>query len=85
MKSWIVLNIANGIWAGFHLKCALDEMEINASIALLWAHTYLLDAPTEGPEDPRILLYSIITGDSTNKYFRAAFYLCESPLQETWE
>lgn len=50
-----------------------------------YSGTYLLNAPSEGSEDPRVLLHRIVTGDSTKKYLRAALNLCESALQETQE
>lgn len=82
MKSWIILNIACGIKAGFNLKCAVDETE-KKCLHRISLGTYLLDTPTEGSEDPRVLLHSIIIRDSANEYFRAALNLCESPLKET--
>lgn len=82
MKTLIFLNTASRIRAGLHKKHALDATEINTpQYAPLGTH--LLDAPTEGSEDPRVLLHIIIIRDATNKYFRAASNLCKSPLKET--
>jgi len=51
VKSWIILNIASGTRAGFHLKCALREMEINVSNVFLWAHTFWM-LPLKGLRIP---------------------------------
>lgn len=44
------------------------------------AHPYLLDAPAEGPEDARLALHLVITGDSANKDIRVAINLREPTL-----
>lgn len=41
---------------------------------------YLLDAPTKGLEDTRVLLHIIVIRDSTNKNVRVALNLCEASL-----
>lgn len=51
MKSWVIFNIASGIRAHFHLKHALDEMEINASSVFLWARTFWM-LPLKGLRIP---------------------------------
>lgn len=41
---------------------------------------YLLDAPAERPEDARLALHLVVTGDSANKNVRVAIDLREAAL-----